>query len=476
MGTTSRAVAIKVLTTSPTDEKAVARFHRECATVVSLHHPNTIRFYDFGTLPDGRLYIAMELVEGRSLAKAIAEGPLPYAVVDRLVIEIGGALAEAHRRGIVHRDLKPDNVLLAQHGEEGEHAKVLDFGIAKNAREGDAEITAAGTIVGTPAYMSPEQLSGKDVDERSDVYALGLMTYEMLTGARPFSGCTTPLEWATAHLTKTPRPFDEFPSTRVLPIEKQAAILHALAKEPEDRTTSALRFVEELTGTVRTSQPATRSSERVPPTGDAPTVAARTPRASVGTGANITLPPSRGRLALYAVGAVAMTAVGAVAMASVLGPRPPDATTLRPTTVDAGVPPDVGSDAGPRIEWARVLTASSGADTETFALGPPDGRCAVIRFGGKLLFELPPEVAHTTGGTEAPDLEIVVRDATSPYRVEVGLERHTDTYTTIASDIVGVTPLDVDQFDVHEFRYIRVKNASRSSVVCVDAVGVFVDR
>ncbi|MFO0686253.1 MAG: protein kinase [Sandaracinus sp.] len=476
MGTTSRAVAIKVLTTSPTDEKAVARFHRECATVVSLHHPNTIRFYDFGTLPDGRLYIAMELVEGRSLAKAIAEGPLPYAVVDRLVIEIGGALAEAHRRGIVHRDLKPDNVLLAQHGEEGEHAKVLDFGIAKNAREGDAEITAAGTIVGTPAYMSPEQLSGKDVDERSDVYALGLMTYEMLTGARPFSGCTTPLEWATAHLTKTPRPFDEFPSTRVLPIEKQAAILHALAKEPEDRTTSALRFVEELTGTVRTSQPATRSSERAPPTGDAPTVAARTPRASVGTGANITLPPSRGRLALYAVGAVAMTAVGAVAMASVLGPRPPDATTLRPTTVDAGVPPDVGSDAGPRIEWARVLTASSGADTETFALGPPDGRCAVIRFGGKLLFELPPEVAHTTGGTEAPDLEIVVRDATSPYRVEVGLERHTDTYTTIASDIVGVTPLDVDQFDVHEFRYIRVKNASRSSVVCVDAVGVFVDR
>ncbi len=479
MGTTSRPVAIKVLTTSPNDEKGVARFQRECATVVSLHHPNTIRFYDFGILPDGRRYIAMELVEGRSLAKAIAEGPMPYAVVDRLVTQIGGALAEAHRRGIVHRDLKPDNVLLAEHGDEGYHAKVLDFGIAKNARAGDAEITAAGTIVGTPAYMSPEQLSGRDVDERSDVYALGLMTYEMLTGSRPFTNCTTPLEWATAHLTKTPRAFDEFPSTRVLPAEKQAAILHALAKEPEDRTPSALRFVEELTGTVRTSQPVTRSGEHVPATGDAPTVAARTPRASLGTGrgAELALAPSRGRLVLYALGATVMTALGAAAMASIMGGSgTPDATALRPAPLDAGAPEDVGTDAGPRIEWMRVLTASSGADTETFALGPPDGRCAVIRYGGKLLFELPPEVAHATAGTSAPDLEVVVRDATSPYRVEVGLERHTDTYTTIASDIVGVTPLDVDQFDVHEFRYIRVKNASRSSVVCVDAVGVYVDR
>ena len=477
MGTTSRAVAIKVLTTSPTDTKAVARFHRECEIVVSLTHPNTIRFYDFGSLPDGRLYIAMELVDGRSLAKAISEGPMPPALVDRLVVEIGGALAEANRRGIVHRDLKPDNVLLASQGEEGEHAKVLDFGIAKSERSGEGDnITAAGTIVGTPAYMSPEQLSGKDVDERSDVYALGLMTYEMLTGARPFAGCSTPLEWATAHLTKTPRSFEDFAATRSLSVEKRAAILRALEKEPADRTPTVLRFVEELTGTVRTSFPITGSGERAPVTGDAPTVRARTPRTgAAGASGEPRLPISTGRWVLYAIGALAMTAVGAVLTTLAFGGHRP---SLLPSVVpaDAGsAPHDAGSDAGPRIEWLRVLTASQSADSESLALGPPDGRCAVLRPMGKVLLELTPGTPTATAGTPAPDIEVVVRESSGSYRVDVEMDRHSEAFTTIGSDIVGVTPIDVDQFDVHAFRYVRVKNPSRNSLVCVDAVGVFVD-
>jgi serine/threonine-protein kinase len=142
----------------------------------------------------------MEYVEGRSLARAIDEGPMPLATVERLVGQIGGALIEAHRRGIVHRDLKPDNILLAHNPDEGEFAKVLDFGIAKqNEAHGGTgtEITSEGLIVGTPAYMSPEQLSAKPLDERSDVYAFALIVFEMLTGRRPFEA-KTPLEWATA--------------------------------------------------------------------------------------------------------------------------------------------------------------------------------------------------------------------------------------------------------------------------------------
>lgn len=474
MGGASRAVAIKVLTTSPTDAKAVARFHRECATVISLNHPNTIRFYDFGTLADSRLYIVMELVEGRTLAKAIAEGPMPYAVVDRLVMEIGGALAEANRRGIVHRDLKPDNVLLASHGDEGEHAKVLDFGIAKNDGAGESEITAAGTIVGTPAYMSPEQLSGKDLDERSDVYAFGLMAYEMLTGARPFAGCSTPLEWATAHLTKTPRPFEDFAATRSLPIEKRAAIMHALEKDVGARTPTALRFVEELTGTIRTSIPSTTSGERSPsPQGDAPTVQARTPRAVSRTDSPA-LPTSRARYVLYAIGALAMTVVGAGFMTTVL--EGPGHEVVDAPSDAAVVPNDAGSDAGPSIEWLHVLTASSGADSEELALGPPDGRCAVLRPNGKLLLELTPGMPTTTARTPAADLEVIVRESSGPYLVDIEMDRHGDVFTNIGSEILGATPLDVDQFDVHEFRYVRVKNPSRTSTVCVDAIGVFTDR
>ena len=472
MGMTSRPVAIKVLTTNPTDARAIARFNRECEVVVALHHPNTIRFYDFGALPDGRLYIVMEFVEGRSLAKALLDGgAMPQSVVDRLVTEIGGALAEAHRHGIVHRDLKPDNVLLASHGDEGEHAKVLDFGIAKTAHEQAAtNITAAGTIVGTPAYMSPEQLSGKPVDERSDVYALGLMTYEMLTGSRPYTGCSTALEWATAHLTKTPRPFEAFPATRSLAIEKRAAVMHALEKEVEDRTPTALRFVEELTGTIRASMPSSLIGERPgPPTGDAATVQARTPR--VGD-SEMKLPLSRARYGVYAVGAIAMTAIGAVATVTAFG----GGTSSGGVSSDAGVAAVDSATSGPHIEWLHVLDAFSGADTENLALGAPDGQCAVLRPDGTLTLELTPGLPTETNGTSDPDLQVVVRDPRSVYRVDVGMEPRAFALHVIASEVVGTTPLDVDEDGVHEFRFVRVKNPSHTQTVCVDAVGLYTDR
>ncbi len=478
MGASKRPVAIKVLTTSPNDDRAVARFHRECATVVALTHPNTIRFYDFGALEDQRLYIAMEFVDGRSLGKAISEGPMPYAVVDRIVTQIGGALAEAHRRGIVHRDLKPDNVLLSSHGDEGEFAKVLDFGIAKNERESStSEITAAGTIVGTPAYMSPEQLSAKHVDERSDVYALGLMAYEMLTGARPFVA-STPLEWATAHLTMDPRSFDDFPSTRLLPPEKRAAILHALEKEPNDRTPTALRFVEDLTGALRTSTPVTRGGERALVTGDAPTVAVPTPtpRAVSRTSSSDSYAVGRPRTrwVAYVVAALVMTGLGAGGM--ILLASSSVVPVVVPASVDAAPAPalDAGSDAGPRIEWLRMLNGENNADDATFALGPPDGRCAVLRPNGKIIVEVTPDLSLDTDGAEGADLEVVLVESRSgPYRVDVSMTRHQVVgWTNVGLDVVGTSPFDVDQFDMHRFRYVRIKNAESRSLVCVDAIGL----
>jgi serine/threonine-protein kinase len=470
LGATSRPVAIKVLTTNPGDEKAVQRFHREIATVVSLHHPNTIRIYDTGALPDGRLYIAMELVEGRSLQKAIQEGPMPLAVVERLVSQIGGALAEAHRRGIVHRDLKPDNVLLASHTEEGEDAKILDFGIAKNDRHMESsEVTAQGTIVGTPAYMSPEQLSGKDVDPRSDVYALGLMTYEMLTGSRPFKNCQTPLEWATAHLTKDPVPFDEFPATKLLPESKRAAILHALQKEPAARTASALRNSSDRL-----------SASRAEVTGDAPTVAARTPRVSqpapqTRDSEAPALPTTpRRRWLVYLLGAGGMTLAGAALVFAYFGGTRPPTIHDTPPPADAGVAlPVEEPDAGPVVEWAHLVNASTNADSAELVLGPPDGRCAVLRTNGRLTVEFP---RHETPNTDAPDILVaVVESRSGPYRVDVAMDRHGDTFTTLGSEIAGSTPVDVDQFDLHAFRYVRIKNLSRTQLACIDAIGVYVD-
>ncbi|MDQ3037998.1 MAG: serine/threonine protein kinase, partial [Myxococcota bacterium] len=328
MGTAFRAVALKVLTTSLSDQLAVTRFYRECETVVQLSHPNTIRFYDFGRIDfelpgggsDARLFIAMELVEGRSLAKAIESGPLPLEVVDRLVRQIGAALGEAHRRGIVHRDLKPDNVLLARDEVDGvEFPKVCDFGIAKNGQGEGPEITAQGTILGTPAYMSPEQITGLPVDERSDVYALALMTYEMLTGARPFAARTA-LEWATAHMTADPRPFEEFEATRELAIERRAAILRALEKETPKRTPSVRRFVEEFCGID------TRSSDPIVPAtrphldrgGVDPTLAA-TPQAISRTGAPLPSRTSALFPTLAVLGALALIGAGAATVWVTLG-------------------------------------------------------------------------------------------------------------------------------------------------------------
>ncbi|MDX2051537.1 MAG: serine/threonine-protein kinase [Polyangiaceae bacterium] len=253
MGSTVRKVAIKTLHLHLSkDPSIMARFHRECGTVAQLEHPNTIKFYDFGTTDDGALYIAMEFVDGHALSAVIEkEGALRPDRVIKIMRQVCGALDEAHQQGIIHRDLKPENVVLTNRAGETDFVKVLDFGIAGRTESADAakeqKLTQQGMVLGTPPYMSPEQFTGKALDARSDIYSLGVMTYEMITGRLPFDA-TTPWEWATQHMTVQPRPLEATPAAQKLPENMRSAIMRALSKDPAHRPDTARQFFAELSG------------------------------------------------------------------------------------------------------------------------------------------------------------------------------------------------------------------------------------
>ena len=225
-----RRVAIKILNERhANDEQFVARFRQEAKNAAALTHPNIVSIYDRGEA-QGTYYIAMEYIDGRSLKELIiSRGPAPIGIAAEYVRQVLSALRFAHRHGIVHRDIKPHNVLVDGEGR----VKVTDFGIA---RAGASQMTEAGSIVGTAQYLSPEQARGGHVDQRSDLYSLGVVLYELLTGEMPFEG-DTPVEIAMKHLSAIPQP----PSTMrpELPRELDLVVMRALAKEPDERYQSA---------------------------------------------------------------------------------------------------------------------------------------------------------------------------------------------------------------------------------------------
>ena len=253
MGSTVRKVAIKTLHSHLSkDPSVLQRFHRECGTVAQLEHPNTIKFFDFGARQDGTLYIAMEFVAGKPLSDVLKiDGALKPERVVTIMRQVCGALDEAHLQGIVHRDLKPDNIILATRAGEHDFVKVLDFGIAARRESGDAQkeqkLTQQGMVLGTPPYMSPEQFTGKELDARSDIYSLGVMAYEMLSGKLPFEA-DTPWQWATQHMTAQPTPFEVAAPSLNIPNGMRQAILKALSKNREERQASARDFFAELSG------------------------------------------------------------------------------------------------------------------------------------------------------------------------------------------------------------------------------------
>lgn len=227
----ARTVAVKVLDPAlATDDAVRLRFRREAVAAAAVSHPNIVATYDTGD-DDGTAYIVMELVEGRTLREVIDQlGPLPVPLACDVAGQIADALAAAHARGVVHRDVKPGNVLVQADGR----VKVTDFGIAKAAD--DAELTRAGMVIGTARYLAPEQVDGTDVDDRADVYALGLVLYEMLAGRPPFAA-DSDVATALARLTGGPPPLVEVRPG--VPDALAEIVSRALARNPDDRFPSA---------------------------------------------------------------------------------------------------------------------------------------------------------------------------------------------------------------------------------------------
>ena len=243
---TGRDVALKILHPyNVGDATIVARFRREAAACSTLRNPHTVITYDFDETDDGVLYLAMELLTGRSLHHLErAEGTLNPLRVLRIIDQVAEALGEAHANGIIHRDMKPENVFIERRADE-DYVKVLDFGIAKivSDERGGAALTAVGQTLGTLEFMSPEQLRGQNLDGRSDIYALGMMAYEMLTGHLPFKDAKTPVQIINFHLQSPPPPPSRLAPNANIPPDVDAVIMKMVAKSRDDRhaNTSALR-------------------------------------------------------------------------------------------------------------------------------------------------------------------------------------------------------------------------------------------
>src|SRR3954468_10859831 len=235
-----RSLAVKVLSPDLVSSRNVMeRFRREAETVAQLSHPNIVPLHFIGQ-KDDLLYLAMACIDGGSVADRLEkEGPLPIADASRIIAEVASALAHAHKRGVIHRDIKPQNVLL---DSDSGRALVTDFGIARTA---DSSLTATGMFVGTPTYLAPEQVTGEPSDHRADIYALGVMAYEILAGRPPFDGATP-----TAILMKRlAGPPESITSVRKdVPPELANVIDACLASDPEQRFQSAADIVAALGG------------------------------------------------------------------------------------------------------------------------------------------------------------------------------------------------------------------------------------
>jgi serine/threonine protein kinase len=386
----NRTVAIKMLPEEIANEAELrARFEREARAVAALDHPNICALYDVGNA-DGTPFLVMQHLDGETLSDRLARGPLPLQQTLTIAIELADALDRAHRAGVVHRDLKPANVMLTRSG-----AKLLDFGLAK-LREAAEPIsmssltrlaapgtTSQGTILGTVHYMAPEQVEGKEVDARSDIFAFGAVLYEMITGKRPFAG-GTPASVIGAILKDEPPPV-----SRLQPLAPPALdhiVGTCLAKDPDERWQSAGDIKHELSW-VASTPPATGAGRRT----------SRRPALVVGW-----------LLAAALLGAAASTTMvrlwtGPAAAPAVVrfSITPPEGTTFAATgasipSVQMALSPDgrrlvfVATRPGGHAQlWVRALDATqaqllAGTEDSSYPFWSPDSRFVGFLAQGKL--------------------------------------------------------------------------------------------
>jgi predicted Ser/Thr protein kinase len=376
-----RKSALKVMNPAMVkDADAISRFNREAANASRINHPNVADVYDFGETPDGIIYLAMEFVDGPPLTKLIEqEGPLPPARAAAIVRQTADALAVAHDMGIVHRDLKPDNIMIGRSRDGSDWVKVVDFGIAKAADNAAQKVTKTGLVVGTPEYMSPEQLAGDRLDGRSDIYALGLVAFNMLTGRLPFPAETVQ-ESMIMRLTEAPRRLSEMRPEVAWSADVQGALDKALERDANARYQTATDFGRVLSGALErmgaSQGSATRISHGIAAAAamGAPAHDALPPTrvgANRGPGATVGVPnaapaaaaqaarPARRRNTALAAGAGGLLLIGALAAAMVIRQGDGKAANVTP----AGRPTSEVSPAGNTDRLSKQMDTAAFSKT-----------------------------------------------------------------------------------------------------------------